>query len=199
MSCSLNLTLSRVYAAVMLGTRGNPPARRLGFPTSVSEEPLLTVPKQFFLQARFLWVFTPFGALTIIGLIALLMSGNLLLPFQRLVMLEGKAGSKAEVFQDEQLRKILLWRHLQVHVSRMGSHDAVNAVSPDDDFVFTSGQASAQRFLERLRAAKRSLRTAILAARYGSATFPHSCPCVANFDWLVRTTRLPRSWLPMVA
>jgi hypothetical protein len=127
--------------------------------TSVSEaEPLLTVrprPKPFFLRARFLLMFTPFGAFAVVGLVLLLISGNLLLPFQRLVTLEGKAGSMANLFDDEQVRKILLRHHLKVHVSRMGSLDAVKAYLPGDGFVFTSGQPSAQRLLERLRAENR--------------------------------------------
>ena len=113
--------------------------------TPVMEEPLVKVrprPKPFFLRPRFLLIFTPFGAFAVAGLVILVISGNLLLPFQRLVTLEGKAGSKAHFFNDEQVRKILLRHHLQVHVSRMGSRAAIDTDHTSDDFVFTSGQPS---------------------------------------------------------
>lgn len=122
-----------------------------------TDEPVLTVqprPKPFFLRSQFLREFGPVGALAVVGLAALLVSGNLLLPFERLVPLEGKAGSKAEFFQDEQVREILLKHHMQVHVSRMGSLDAAGTDRHSDDFVFTSGQPSAQRLLEKVRAEK---------------------------------------------
>ncbi len=132
--------------------------RELGLTTPVMEEPLVKVrprPKPFFLRTRFLLMFTPFGAFAVAGLVTLLISGNLLLPFQRLVTLEGKAGSKADLFSDEQVREILLRHHLQVHISRMGSRAAVDTDHTSDDFVFTSGQPSAQLLLERLRTEKR--------------------------------------------
>jgi hypothetical protein len=122
------------------------------------EEPLVKVrprPKPFFLRPRFLLMFTPFGAFAVAGLVTLLICGNLLLPFQRLVTLEGKAGSKADFFNDEQVRKILLRHHLQVHISQMGSQAAVDTDHAYDDFVFTSGQPSAELLLERLRTGKR--------------------------------------------
>jgi hypothetical protein len=135
-----------------------PRIREFGLMTPVMEEPLVKVrprPKPFFLRPRFLLIFTPFGAFAVAGLVTLLLCGNLLLPFQRLVTLEGKAGSKAVFFNDEQVRKILLRHHLQVHISQMGSQAAVDTDHTSDDFVFTSGQPSAELLLDRLRTGNR--------------------------------------------
>lgn len=124
----------------------------------IEGEPSLTVrpqPRLFFRGVHFLRAFIPFGAFAVLGLVALLVSGNPLLPFQRLVTLEGKAGSKAEFFRDEPVRKILLRHHQKVHMSRMGSRAATATDLTGNDFVFTSGQPSAQRLLELLRAEKR--------------------------------------------
>ncbi len=118
-----------------------PPTRvELPSATPVSEEPILRVRPPFYLRRRFLRVITPVGTLAIFGLVILLVSGHLLLPFERLVTLEGKMGSKADFFDDEQVRQILLKHHLRVHITRLGSRDAATSDLDSTDFVFLSGQ-----------------------------------------------------------
>jgi len=58
------------------------------------------------------------ASLAVVGLVALLVFANLLLPFERLVTLEGGMGSKADFFEDEQVRDLLLRHHIRVHVTR---------------------------------------------------------------------------------
>jgi hypothetical protein len=122
---------------------------------AAEDEPLLRVRPPFYLRRRFLHAFAPVGTLALVGLVALLVSGNLLLPFGRLVTLEGKMGSKADFFDDEQVRQMLLKQHLRVHTTRMGSRDAATSDLDSTDFVFPSGQPTALLVAQQRRRAGR--------------------------------------------
>lgn len=105
----------------------------------------------WFLRRRFLRPFIPVASIAVVGLVALLVSANLLLPFERLVTLEGAMGSKADFFDDEQVQELLLRHHTRVHVSRLGSRDAATGDLSSLDFVFPSGQPAAELVIQRRR------------------------------------------------
>ena len=110
------------------------------------EEPELTVlprPRSFFQRRRFLWSFLPTALLGIAGVIALLVSSNLLLPFRQVVTLQGKVASKADFFEDEEVQRILIKNHIRVHVTRSGSREIATHDIDSYDFVMPSGQPSA--------------------------------------------------------
>lgn len=124
--------------------------------SSDTSEPSLAVrprPAPWFLRRRFLRSFTPVASLSVVGLVALLVSANLLLPFARLVTLEGAMGSKADFFDDERVRELLLRHHIRVHKTRQGTIDAVTGDLDSFDFVFASGQPAAELLVERRRTA----------------------------------------------
>src|SRR5262249_140460 len=70
-------------------------------------------------------------------------SGNLLLPFDPTVTLEGKMASKAALFEDEEFQRLLLKHHIRVHVTRTGSREVATHDIERYDFVFPSGRPSA--------------------------------------------------------
>jgi hypothetical protein len=125
------------------------------------EEPWLTVrrPRRFFLRRRFLRAVVPCVVLAIAGFVALLGFGNLGLPFERLVILEGKMGSKADLFDDEQVQRILLRHHVRVHATRLGSRDAAISDFTATDFEFPSGRPAAELILQRRRSAGQYITT----------------------------------------
>ena len=120
-----------------------------------AEEPSLAVrprPVPFFLRRRFLRPFTPVASLAVVGLVALLVSANLLLPFERLVTLDGGMGTNADFFNDERVDELLLRHHMRVHVTRQGSREAATGDLDSLDFVFSSGQPAAELVIQRRRA-----------------------------------------------
>lgn len=120
-------------------------------PTAVREPGLAVRPRPapFFLRRRFLRLFLPVAALAAVGLITLAAYGNLLLPFVRLVTLEGAMGSKADFFDDERVRELLLRHHMQVHVTHRGSREVALGDLDSFDFVFPSGQPAAELVIQR--------------------------------------------------
>src|ERR1700754_1052766 len=108
-------------------------------------------PAPFFLRRPFVRRFTPVASLGVIGLVALLVSGNLMLPFERLVTLEGAGGSKAEFLEDTEVRDLLLRHHMKVQVTRQGSRGAATGDLDALDFVFPSGQPAAELVGQRRR------------------------------------------------
>ncbi|MFB9691091.1 hypothetical protein [Amycolatopsis plumensis] len=110
------------------------------------EEPHLTVrprPSAFFLRRGFLRSFGPVLGLAIAGLVTLLLSGNLLVPFEPTLELAGKMGSKADFFADAQVQELLMRHHIRVHVTRTGSRDTAIHDLDKYDFAFLSGEPAA--------------------------------------------------------
>lgn len=110
------------------------------------EEPGLTIldpPRSSFRRKRFLLSFVPSAAVALIGVIALYASGTMALPFTRIALLEGKLASKAEFFEDAQVRRILMANGIQVHLTKAGSRDIASNDIDSYDFVFPSGQPAA--------------------------------------------------------
>lgn len=117
------------------------------------EEPLFEVQRPFYLRRRFLHAFIPPFALTVVGLVALLVSGLLVMvePVPApVVTLEGKMGTNADFFDDEQVQAILLRHHLRVHVTNMGSIEAATTNLDSIDFVFPSGEYAVKLLTQRL-------------------------------------------------
>ncbi|MFC9250533.1 hypothetical protein [Amycolatopsis thailandensis] len=114
--------------------------------SSLREEPQLTIkpkPSAFFLRRRFLRAFGPALALAVSGLIALLVSGTIVVPFQQTLVLRGKMGSKSDLFEDARIQEILMRHHIRVHVTRAGSRDVATHDLSQYDFAFLSGEPAA--------------------------------------------------------
>jgi hypothetical protein len=120
-------------------------------------EPLLAVrppPVPFFRTRPFLRAFIPVVALAVACLVALLWSGNVLLPFSRVITLEGWAASKADYFDDDQVQKLLLKHNIRIHtVQSRGSREIATGSFASLDFVFPSGQPAAALINNKLHAA----------------------------------------------
>ena len=112
---------------------------------TTTEEPSFTIlnpPKSVFRRKRFLLSFIPSATVALVGVIALLASGTVALPFDRILLIEGKVASKSEFFTDDVVRRILMANGIQVHITRAGSR-SIALDDLDYDFVFPSGQPSA--------------------------------------------------------
>ncbi|GAB3711346.1 hypothetical protein GCM10027598_17390 [Amycolatopsis oliviviridis] len=114
--------------------------------SSLREEPQLTIrpkPSAFFLRRRFLRSFGPALALAVSGLVVLLLTGTIVVPFQQTLVLRGKMGSKSDLFEDAKVQEILMRHHIRVLVTRAGSRDVATHDLSQYDFVFMSGEPAA--------------------------------------------------------
>lgn len=94
-------------------------------------------------RKRFLLWFVPPLAVFVAGLVVLLVSGHVTGPFRHITVVRAMLASKRDFFQDEQVKRILMARGYQVHVTPAGSRDL--ARKPDLDsyhFVFPSGHVA---------------------------------------------------------
>lgn len=116
-------------------------------------EPRLTVRQRrpWFLRRRFLQSFAPVVFLALAGLVALLVSTNLRLPFEKLITFDASMGSKADFFHEERVGELLLQHHMRVRVIREGSCDGIDNLD-SFDFIFPSGQPCAALAAEWRRA-----------------------------------------------
>ncbi|GLZ41837.1 hypothetical protein Acsp05_54610 [Actinokineospora sp. NBRC 105648] len=115
-------------------------------------EPSLRVvrgPRPFYLRRRFLRPFAPAALVAVAGLLALTTSANLLLPLQPLTVINGSVGSKADYFEDDQVRDLLLRHHIRVNITRQGSREGAGSDLDTLDFVFPSGQPAARLVVEK--------------------------------------------------
>jgi len=132
-------------------------AEQAGSVSVCAAEPLLVVrppPVPFFRTRPFLRAFIPVAALAVACLVALLWSGNMLLPFSRVITLEGWAASKTDYFDDDQVQKLLLKHNIRVHVVRSrGSREIATGSFASFDFVFPSGQPAATLINNKLQTA----------------------------------------------
>ncbi|ANZ42397.1 hypothetical protein BBK82_00705 [Lentzea guizhouensis] len=89
-------------------------------------------------------------AVFVVGLVVLLVTGHVTGPFKGVTVVRVMLASKREFFQDEQVKRILMARGYQVHVTPIGSRDLAD--SPDLDsyhFVFPSGHVANERVKAR--------------------------------------------------
>ncbi|MET9511811.1 hypothetical protein ABZX62_25670 [Streptomyces flavidovirens] len=84
--------------------------------------------------------FLPLLAVVLAGTAALAVTGNILLPAERVVTLEGKMASKRDFFEDEEVKRLLLKHHIRVHITSTGSREVAVRGVDAYDFVFPSGQ-----------------------------------------------------------
>ncbi|WP_051755729.1 hypothetical protein [Kitasatospora purpeofusca] len=71
---------------------------------------------------------------------SLALSGNLLLPFDRILVLEGRTGSKGDFFDDPEVQRLLLRHRIRVHVTVAGSQELVHGDYFRLSFLFPSGR-----------------------------------------------------------
>ncbi|MFI2351640.1 hypothetical protein ACH492_32420 [Streptomyces sp. NPDC019443] len=120
------------------------------------EEPRLAVRRQsssLWSRRGLLVVFLPVLAAVLTGVAVLAASGNVLLPFERVVTLEGKMASKRDFFEDEEVQRLLLKHHIRIHITSTGSRDLAIRDISSYDFVFPSGQPAGDLITSQ-RAAK---------------------------------------------
>ncbi|WP_406398887.1 hypothetical protein OH805_07350 [Streptomyces sp. NBC_00879] len=109
----------------------------------VVEEPRLAVRRSsssLWSRRTFLVVLLPALAAVLTGAAVLGISGNLLLPFERIITLEGKMASKRDFFEDEEVQRLLLKHHIRIHITSSGSREVAIRDISSYDFVFPSGQ-----------------------------------------------------------
>jgi hypothetical protein len=123
-------------------------------PEPTPAEPVLTVVPPFYRRHPFLVRFLPVAVLAIVGVIALVASGTVALPLQRLVTLVGVGGSKLEYLDDPEVRAVLLRHHTAVRLTRLGSRESARVPLDGVDFVFPSGQPAAELVAQRREAAQ---------------------------------------------
>jgi hypothetical protein len=114
-------------------------------------EPGLAVkapPRSVFQHKHYMLPLAVSAVVALVGVVALIASGTVGLPFREVVVVRSMMASKAVFFQDEQVRRILLRHGLKVHLTdSAGSleiiRDKQNRVR-EFDFVLPSGQAAGE-------------------------------------------------------
>lgn len=96
--------------------------------------------------------------LALAGLIALSVSGNIARPFERVVTVEARMGSKSDFFRDPQVQRLLLRHGIRVDIHRLGSRGIATQSLQGMDAVFPSGQPAAKLILDRQNRSVRSTR-----------------------------------------
>ncbi|MFF4045708.1 hypothetical protein ACFYZ5_03500 [Streptomyces chartreusis] len=96
--------------------------------------------------------------LALAGLIALLVTGNALRPFDRVVTIEARMASKSDYFKDPEVQRLLLKHGLRVDIHRLGSRGIATQSLTGMDAVFPSGQPAAKLILDRQDRSVRSVR-----------------------------------------
>ncbi|SDT82419.1 hypothetical protein SAMN05216371_7204 [Streptomyces sp. TLI_053] len=118
------------------------------------EEPRLTVKRQRSIvrrRPRFTAAVAGLLALFLAGTTSLALSGHLLLPFDKVLLLEGRTGSKAAFFEDPEVQRLLLRHGIRVHVTASGSQELVNGDYSRLAFLLPSGRPPANDILARLK------------------------------------------------
>lgn len=96
--------------------------------------------------------------LALAGLIALLVTGNTLRPFDRITTIEARMGSKSDYFKDPEVQRLLLEHGIRVNIHRLGSRANATISMKGMDAVFPSGQPAAQLVLKRQDRSVQSVR-----------------------------------------
>lgn len=138
----------------MWGNFFSTPGGRVAANRTTTEEPSLTIirpPRSAFRRKRFLVPFVPSVLVALIGVISLVVSGNVVLKLDRIVVLEGKIASKAEFFTDDAVRRILMSHGIQVHLTQVGSREIATSDLDGYDFVFPSGKPTGLLIRNRLQ------------------------------------------------
>ncbi|MFD0394396.1 hypothetical protein ACFQ3Z_26955 [Streptomyces nogalater] len=75
--------------------------------------------------------------------------GHAALPFERIVTIQAKMASKADFFEDPEVRRLLVRHGYRVHLTRMGSRGIATQRYDGYDIVFPSGQPAADLITSR--------------------------------------------------
>ncbi|MEV0623504.1 hypothetical protein AB0I81_60025 [Nonomuraea sp. NPDC050404] len=89
--------------------------------------------------------------LALIGLIALLATGNALRPFESITVIEARMGSKSDYFEDPEVQRLLLKHGLVVVIRRLGSRSIAMQSLEGLDVVFPSGQPASELIRQLIR------------------------------------------------
>jgi hypothetical protein len=109
----------------------------------VTEVPRFAVvepPRSVFRRRRFflpLWISI---ATALVSVIVLVTAGAVDRPWERIIIVKGLMSSKADLFNDGEIRRILMDHGIQVHVTYSGGSINIVEKAPDYDFVMPSGQ-----------------------------------------------------------
>ncbi|MFB7676247.1 hypothetical protein ACFC26_33055 [Kitasatospora purpeofusca] len=120
----------------------------------VVEEPRLAIRRQRSIvrrRPRFVATVATLLALLLGCTTSLALSGNLLLPFDRILVLEGRTGSKGDFFDDPEVQRLLLRHRIRVHVTVAGSQELVQGDYSRLSFLFPSGRPAANDIIARLK------------------------------------------------
>ncbi|MFJ8631038.1 hypothetical protein [Streptomyces sp. NPDC093568] len=96
--------------------------------------------------------------LALAGLVALLVTGEALRPFDRVTTIEARMASKSDYFKDPEVQRLLLKHGLRVDIHRLGSRGIATQSLKGMDAVFPSGQPAAKQILNRQDRSVRSVR-----------------------------------------
>ncbi|MER5305153.1 hypothetical protein ABT039_37585 [Streptomyces lasiicapitis] len=122
-----------------------------------TEEPRLTTSRPARRRTRHPRHIIAATPLALAGLLALLVSGNSLRPFERITTIDGKMASKSDYFKDPEVQRLLLKHGIRVDIHRLGSRGIATQSLRGMDVVFPSGQPAAKLIMQRQQ---RSVRTA---------------------------------------
>ncbi|MVO84073.1 hypothetical protein GPA10_04645 [Streptomyces sp. p1417] len=118
-------------------------------PRPPTEEPRLTTRRPARSRPRHPLHVVAAMPLALAGLLALLVSGNALRPFDRIATVDGKMASKSDYFKDPEVRRLLLKHGIRVDIHRLGSRGIATQSLRDMDVVFPSGQPAATLIKKR--------------------------------------------------
>ncbi|GGR95942.1 hypothetical protein GCM10010252_38420 [Streptomyces aureoverticillatus] len=122
-----------------------------------TEEPRLTTRRPARRRHRYPRHVVAAMPLALAGLLALMVSGNTLRPFERVTTIDGKMASKSDYFKDPEVQRLLLKHGIRVDIHRLGSRGIATQSLRGMDVVFPSGQPAAKLIT---RQQQRSVRTA---------------------------------------
>ncbi|MER5261597.1 hypothetical protein ABTZ99_05875 [Actinosynnema sp. NPDC002837] len=109
--------------------------------------------RAIYLRKRYLLPFGVSVAVALAGVIAMLTSGTIALPFRSITVVRAMMASKIVYFQDPEVRRILMSHGVDVQVTDSGGSRQLIRDRQDRvhefDFVMPSGQASAELIHER--------------------------------------------------
>ncbi|GCB49855.1 hypothetical protein [Streptomyces sp. NL15-2K] len=106
--------------------------------------------------------------LALAGLLALLVTGNALRPFDRITTIEARMASKSDYFKDPEVQRLLLEHGIRVDIHRLGSRGIATQSLKGMDVVFPSGQPAAKLILDRQDRSVDSVRPFVTPLVFGT-------------------------------
>ncbi|MEI5100253.1 hypothetical protein RB200_19160 [Streptomyces sp. PmtG] len=137
-------------------------------PSAAGEEPRLTTRRPAARRRRFPRHVAVAMPLALAGLLALLVSGNALRPFERITTVDGKMASKSDYFKDPEVRRLLLKHGIRVEIHRLGSRGIATQSLEGMDVAFPSGQPAAKLIMQREQRSVKSARPFVTPLALGT-------------------------------